>query len=152
MTETCLSGVAGGGGEVDSWVNEEGGAAGLSESREDWANSITVTSTLFLGEGDLDFGGNGDPPVDDPSGDGRSIDGEGDGEGLNDLGDVRTMELLLEDFGVSGLEAPGDIDVGLGDNKLMSGCTGEGGEETAEDTDAVDEDVEAGEAGEAVDI
>lgn len=76
-----------------------------------------MTSTLFLGEGDLDFGGSGDPPVEDPSGDGRSIDGEGDGEGLNDLGDVRTMELLWEDFGVSGLEAPGDIEVGLGDNK-----------------------------------
>ena len=112
-----------------------------------------MTSTLLLGEGDLDLGGNGDPPVDDPSGEGRSMDGEGEGEGLNDLGDVRTMELLLDDLGVSGLDAPGDIDVGLGDNKLifsifsgMSACTGEGGEENGEDTDAVDEDVESGEA------
>ena len=112
-----------------------------------------MTSTLLFGEGDLDLGGNGDPPVDDPSGDGRSIDGEGEGEGLKDLGDVRTMELLLDDLGVSGLDAPGDIDVGLGDSKLIlsvfsgiSSCTGEGGEEIGEDADAVDEDVEDGEA------
>ena len=91
--------------------------------------------------------------MDDPSGEGRSIEGEGEGEGLSDLGEVSTMELLWDDLGVSGLDAPGDIDVGLGDNKLIfsifSGvlaCTGEGGEEIAGDTEAVDEEVEAGEA------
>lgn len=127
----------------------------MSESRDpDWANSITVTSTLFLGEGDLDLGqgGRGDPPVDDPSGDGRSIDGEGEGEGLSDLGDVSAIELLFDDLGVSGLEAPGDIEVGLGDNKqifsVFSGvtaCTEEGGEEIGDDADAVEEDDEVAE-------
>ena len=80
---------------------EEGGAAGREEdgdggSREgegcsgreevvEEARAITVTSPLAstLGDGERDFGqgGRGEPPVEDPSGEGRSIDGEGEGEG-----------------------------------------------------------------------
>ena len=126
----------------------------MSESRDDWANSITVTSTLFFGDGDLDFGqgGRGEPPVEDPSGEGRSMDGDGEGEGLSDLGEVKAIELLFDDLGVSGLEAPGDIDVGLGDNKVnfslfsgVSACTEEGGEETGDDAEAVEEDEDVAE-------
>ena len=45
------------GGEVEGdMVSDDGGAAGVSDdsSDEGGASSITVTSTLFLGEGDLD--------------------------------------------------------------------------------------------------
>ena len=127
MTDTCLSGVAAGvvgdDGDGDWWVKDDGGAAGDSlESKEDGASSITVTSTLFLGDGDLDLGhgGSGDPPVEEPSGDGRSIEGEGVGDGDKDRGDVVAASrelLLLEDLGVSGLDAPGEIDVGRGDKR-----------------------------------
>jgi len=84
------------------------------DSRDDGASSITVTSRLFLGEGDRDFGqgGRGDPPVEEPSGEGRSMEGDGDGEGVSDLGDGGGKELV--DLGVVGRDAPGDIDVGLG--------------------------------------
>ena len=73
-----------------------------------------MTSRLVLGEGERDFGqgGRGDPPVEDPSGDGRSIEGEGEGEGVNDLGEGAGSE-LLEDLGVEGRDSPGDIEVGL---------------------------------------
>jgi len=85
---------------------EEGGAAGREEDGDsgtvsegegcsgreevvDEASAITVTSPLAstLGDGERDFGqgGRGEPPVEDPSGEGRSIDGEGEGEG--DLGE-----------------------------------------------------------------
>ena len=80
---------------------EEGGAAGREEDREgegcsgreevvEEARAITVTSPLLastLGDGERDFGqgGRGEPPVEDPSGEGRSIEGEGEGEG--DLGE-----------------------------------------------------------------
>lgn len=109
--------------EGDWLVKEDGGAAGDSlESKDDGASSITVTSTLFLGDGDLDLGhgGSGDPPVEEPSGDGRSMDGEGVGDGERERGEVvaASKELLLfDDFGVSGLDAPGDIDVGRGDKR-----------------------------------
>lgn len=106
-----------------SRVREEGGAAGASdESREEGASSITVTSTLFLGDGDRDLGqgGSGEPPVEEPSGEGRSMEGEGVGDGERDLGDVMLgagSEAVEgeEDWGVSGLEAPGEMEVGLGE-------------------------------------
>lgn len=94
---------------------EEGGAEGRSvDSRDEGASSITVTSRLFLGEGERDFGqgGRGDPPVEEPSGEGRSIEGDGDGEGVSDLGDGGGKEFV--DLGVVGRDAPGDIEVGLG--------------------------------------
>ena len=80
---------------------EEGGAAGREEDGEggtsegegevvdEEASAITVTSPLAstLGDGERDFGqgGRGEPPVEDPSGEGRSIEGEGEGE--EDLGE-----------------------------------------------------------------
>jgi len=80
---------------------EEGGAAGREPdgdgvtSEGEWcsgveeASAITVTSPTAstLGDGERDFGqgGRGEPPVEDPSGEGRSIEGEGEGEG--DLGE-----------------------------------------------------------------
>lgn len=84
---------------------EEGGAAGREEDGEggtregegcsgreevvEEARAITVTSPLAstLGDGERDFGqgGRGEPPVEDPSGEGRSIEGEGEGDG--DLGE-----------------------------------------------------------------
>ena len=147
-----------------SRVREEGGAAGASpESREEGASSITVTSTLFLGEGDRDLGqgGSGEPPVEEPSGEGRSMEGEGVREGDRDRGDVTlgagSEEVEGVDWGVSGLEAPGEIEVGLGERtgleadwgkltSVLSGCcTGEEGEEAAsveDEDDSADERVE----------
>ena len=169
ITDTCLSGVAGAGaglvmlGDVDGdvAVREDGGAAGVSpESREDGASSITVTSTLFLGDGDRDLGqgGSGEPPVEDPSGDGRSIEGDGDGDGDSERGEVvaAAAELLLfEDLGVSGLEAPGDMEVGLGDSRWLAEagahwssrgvagcCTGEEGEEVDDEDEAAEDKVD----------
>lgn len=102
--------------EAGGWCSrEEGGAEGRSEdSRDDGANSITVTSRLVFGEGerDLGHGGRGEPPVEDPSGDGRSIEGDGEGEGVSDRGDGGGKELV--DLGVVGRDAPGEIEVGLG--------------------------------------
>ena len=105
---------------------EEGGAAGREEEGDggtkdgercsgEEASAITVTSPLLastFGDGERDFGqgGSGDPPVEEPSGDGRSMEGEGEGEG--DLGDGGgIVELGLGD---DGWEAPGEIDVGRG--------------------------------------
>ena len=80
------------------------------------------------------------------------MEGEGDGEELSDLGEARAMELLFEDLGVSGLEAPGDIEVGLGDKRTnfsvfsgVSACTEEGGEDTGDEAEAVEEDSDAAE-------
>ena len=109
---------------------EEGGAAGREEEGEGgtsegegWsgreevveeASAITVTSPLAstLGDGERDFGqgGRGEPPVEDPSGEGRSIEGEGEGEGH--LGEGGGMVELGR--GEDGWEAPGEIDVGRG--------------------------------------
>ena len=80
-----MAGIEGeeGGEDADCWcVRDGGGALGELE-----ASSITVTSTLFFGDEDLDFGqgGKGDPRLEDPSGDGRSIEGDGDREGEIDL-------------------------------------------------------------------
>ena len=78
------------------------------------------------------------------------MEGDGDGEELSDLGEASAIELLLDDLGVSGLEAPGDIEVGLGDKRLnfsvfsgVSACTEEGGEETGGEAEAVEEDSDA---------
>lgn len=94
---------------------EDGGAEGRSvDSSEDGASSITVTSRLVLGEGERDFGhgGRGEPPVEDPSGEGRSMEGDGDGEGVSDRGEGGGNEVV--DLGVVGRDAPGEIEVGLG--------------------------------------
>jgi len=95
--------------------NEEGGAEGRSvDSRDDGANSITVTSKFVFGDGERDFGqgGRGEPPVEEPSGEGRSIEGDGDGEGVSERGDGGGKEFA--DLGVAGRDAPGEIEVGLG--------------------------------------
>lgn len=69
-----------------------------------------------MGEGDLDFGqgGIGDPPVEEPSGEGRSIEGEGEGEGVSERGEGGGIKELEVERGVSGLEAPGEMEVGRG--------------------------------------
>ena len=69
---------------------------------------------MFLGDGerDLGHGGSGEPPVEEPSGEGLSMDGEGEGDGVSDLGEGGGIE--FEDLGVVGREAPGEMEVGLG--------------------------------------
>jgi len=159
--------VVGDDGCGDTADNDEGGAAGVSLlSRLEGASSITVTSTLFLGDGDLDLddllddqGGKGDPPVDDPSGEGLSMDGDGEGEVDTESGEETTKWSLestlldLDDFGVSGLDAPGDIEVGLADRWLEDAgasdsvsvedcCTGDEGEELV--TEDEDEEMHTG--------
>jgi len=110
--EAAIEGVVYGG---DWCSREEGGADGRSvDSREEGASSITVTSNWAFGEGERDFGqgGSGEPPVEEPSGEGRSIEGDGEGEGVRDRGDGGGKEFV--DLGVVGREAPGEIEVGRG--------------------------------------
>jgi len=69
-----------------------------------------------LGEG----GGRGDPPVEEPSGERRSIEGVGEGDGVSERGDGGGKECDVE-RGVSGREAPGDIEVGRGRKEVGIG-------------------------------
>ena len=106
-------GAAGREEDGDGGTREGEGCSGREEVVEE-ARAITVTSPLAstLGDGERDFGqgGRGEPPVEDPSGEGRSIDGEGEGEG--DLGEGGGIVELGR--GEDGWDAPGEIDVGRG--------------------------------------
>lgn len=94
-------GAAGSEDDGEGGTSEGEGCSGREEVVEE-ASAITVTSPLAstLGDGERDFGqgGRGEPPVEEPSGEGRSIDGEGEGE--EDLGEGGGMvELGLGEDG-----------------------------------------------------
>lgn len=85
--------------------------------------SITVTSlgAGLEGEGERDLTpqdvmqgvGVGEPPLEDPSGEGRSIDGEGEGDGERDRGgDGGSVSAKSVLPGVEGRDAPGLMEVG----------------------------------------
>lgn len=105
-------------------MSSDGGIKGVTgEEHDEGGSSITVTSPgVSLGDGECDFGhgGTGDPPVEEPSGDKRSIEGVGDGDGVSERGDGGGRECELE-RGVSGREAPGEIEVGRGSSEAEIG-------------------------------
>ena len=85
--------------------------------------SITVTSlgTSLAGDGERDLTpqdvmqgvGVGEPPLEDPSGEGLSMEGEGEGDGDSErAGEGGSFSVTSVVPGVEGREAPGLIEVG----------------------------------------